>query len=201
MTTAARPRPGATLTRGAPGLATHAHRVTFRTLAHAGLTAGGRASNNGSMIQNVPRFSFALDPLIAEARRRARQRRAVLVALLAAGIGTALAVTLLPGSGGGGTSAPNAHGGQAQSVQQIRTAFTAHGMKLTRSFWPGPRGWVLLASGNVWVEVRLANADRTKFPGFPTNPRGMQFTEQGNLWVSFPSGERSQVAAALASLR
>jgi hypothetical protein len=34
------------------------------------------------MISQVPRLPFALDPLIAEAKRRARQRR-VLVALVA----------------------------------------------------------------------------------------------------------------------
>jgi hypothetical protein len=155
------------------------------------------------MISRVPRASFALDPLIAEAKRRAR-RRAVIVALLAAGIAAALAVNLLPGSGGGGTPASSANGTRpAHSVQQIGAAFAARGIKLTRMrvFWTDSHRFAWLAGGNVWVEVGLATSDRMTSPGFPTNPVGMQLAQQGNVWVAFPNSKRREVAAALASLR
>jgi hypothetical protein len=54
------------------------------------------------MTLHVPRLPFALDPLIAEAKRRARQRRslAALVALVMVGVAAGLTVGL-PSSGGG----------------------------------------------------------------------------------------------------
>lgn len=51
-------------------------------LSAATLDGCGGASDNGAMTLHIPRLPFALDPLIAEAKRRARQRR-VLVALIA----------------------------------------------------------------------------------------------------------------------
>jgi hypothetical protein len=60
------------------------------------LTVARGASDNGPMTVQVPRLPFSLDPLIAEAKRRARNRRVLLVAVflvLALGSGgTTLAV-------------------------------------------------------------------------------------------------------------
>jgi hypothetical protein len=60
------------------------------------LDGGSGATDNGAMTLHVPSLSLSLDPLIAEAKRRARQRRllAVLGAVVVAGaaIGGTLAV-------------------------------------------------------------------------------------------------------------
>ena len=60
------------------------------------LDARSGASDTSAMTLHVPRLPFALDPLIAEAKRRARQRRGVLaitaVLIVAAAVGAALAL-------------------------------------------------------------------------------------------------------------
>jgi hypothetical protein len=62
------------------------------------LTQSGGASDNGAMTLHAPRLPFSLDPLIAEAKRRARTRRFLLVALAIAAGGVAAATLALRGS-------------------------------------------------------------------------------------------------------
>jgi hypothetical protein len=66
------------------------------------------------MMLRVPRLPFSLDPLIAEAKQRARRRRLLLALGLAAGLAVALTFALQSGAGpvgtggpGSGTAAPN----------------------------------------------------------------------------------------------
>jgi hypothetical protein len=72
---------------------------------------GSGASDNGSMTLHVPRLPFALDPLIAEAKRRARQRRLLVVALalalVSAGVGAAFALRPSPSGSGSGAVSPS----------------------------------------------------------------------------------------------
>src|SRR5947209_5873301 len=64
------------------------------------------ASDNGPMTAHIPRLSFSLDPLMAEAKRRARQRR-LLLAVVALFMGGALgaAFAMRPSSGPAGAGA------------------------------------------------------------------------------------------------
>src|SRR4029077_192926 len=78
------------------------------------LTPGSGASNTGAMTLRVPRLPFSLDPLIAEAKLRARRRRLLLALGVAAGVAVALTFALQSGAGpagtggpGSGTAAPN----------------------------------------------------------------------------------------------
>ena len=61
------------------------------------------------MTLRVPRLPFSLDPLIAEAKRRARRRRLLLALGVAAG--GAVAVTFALQSGSGGAQRPATRGG------------------------------------------------------------------------------------------
>ena len=63
------------------------------------------------MTLRVPRLPFSLDPLIAEAKRRARRRRLLLALGIAAGGAVALIIALNPGAGPGGPPSPAATGG------------------------------------------------------------------------------------------
>jgi hypothetical protein len=66
------------------------------------LTERCDASNNGFMTQHVPRLPFSIDPLIAEAKRRARRRRWLsLLALVVAATATAASLELRSASGSG----------------------------------------------------------------------------------------------------
>jgi hypothetical protein len=81
------------------------------------------------MTAHVPRLPFALDPLMAEAKKRARQRRTriVLAVLLLAGVGGGVAFALgSPGGGsrsGGGPTGASQHATAAQqeAIAQART--------------------------------------------------------------------------------
>jgi hypothetical protein len=79
-----------------------------------GLTATPGANDTSAMTLRVPRLPFALDPLIAEAKRRARQRRFLTIsALLLVVVATGLTLGLRP-SGGSPT------GGFATSAASTR---------------------------------------------------------------------------------
>lgn len=83
----------------------------------------GGAINNGAMAEHVPRPPFSLDLLIAEAKRRARQRRTliVLAALFLAALAAGLAFAF--GSFGGGS--PNGSG-PASALQHATTDQGGH---------------------------------------------------------------------------
>ena len=57
------------------------------------------------MTLHVPRLHFSLDPLVAEAKRRAKQRRALIAFVVVVAAGTALAIPLTRPWSGGGTQA------------------------------------------------------------------------------------------------
>jgi hypothetical protein len=63
------------------------------------------------MTLRVPRLSFSLDPLMAEAKRRARRRRLLLALSVAAGGAVALTLALQSGAGPGGAPPRVATGG------------------------------------------------------------------------------------------
>lgn len=63
------------------------------------------------VLADVPRMSFALDPLIAEAKRRARQRRFLVSAVLAAVVATAAGLTFAVSSSPGGPGSPSGRPG------------------------------------------------------------------------------------------
>lgn len=68
------------------------------------------------MTMRLPRLPFSLDPLIAEAKRRARRRRLVLALVVAAGVAVAAAFALRSGAGPGGAPAPGGAGSAANEV-------------------------------------------------------------------------------------
>jgi hypothetical protein len=63
------------------------------------------------MMLRVPRLRFSLDPLMAEAKRRARRRRLLFALGIAAGGAVAVTFALQSGSGPGGAPSPAATGG------------------------------------------------------------------------------------------
>jgi hypothetical protein len=63
------------------------------------------------MTLRVPRLPFSLDPLIAEAKRRARRRRLLLALGVAAGAAVAVTFALQSGGGPGGAPSPAATAG------------------------------------------------------------------------------------------
>ena len=90
----------------------------------------------------IPRLPFALDPLIAEAKRRARRRRYLVgLGLVAAvAIATGLTLSLRPGASGGRSVAshPAAYSGPLYSVADVKRAFAALGLQLHRESTPSP---------------------------------------------------------------
>src|SRR4051812_10321919 len=77
-----------------------------------------------SLMEQSSRFRFSLDPLIAEAKRRARQRRVLiaLVVLLRAGLAAGLTLALrAPGGGGSG----GGHLGAFKGIGAAQRAQTA----------------------------------------------------------------------------
>jgi hypothetical protein len=79
------------------------------------LTGHGGASDNGSMTLHIPRLPFSLDPLIAEAKRRARQRRLLLAVLALVALGGAGALALGSSGWGSGSGGPAARFGLGDS--------------------------------------------------------------------------------------
>ena len=69
------------------------------------------------MTLGVPRLPFSLDPLIAEAKRRARRRRLLLALGLAAGAAVAVTLALRSGAGSPGGASPAAGSGGAAATQ------------------------------------------------------------------------------------
>jgi uncharacterized membrane protein YgcG len=87
------------------------------------------------MTAQVPRLPFSLDPLIAEAKRRARQRRVILVAAGLVTVALALALFFAVGGGSGagsgqsgGTARPSSAGGSGGSHGGSVTIRPAHAL-------------------------------------------------------------------------
>lgn len=94
----------------------------------ADLTLAAGASNNGVMTAHGSRLSFSLDPLMAEAKRRARQRRVIVSAAGLVALALALALFLAFGTGGSGSGksgAASTRGGISPNVGQL-VSLTVH---------------------------------------------------------------------------
>lgn len=66
------------------------------------LTQGSGANDNGAIVFHLPRLPFSADPLIAEAKRRARIRQLLVVAAVVVLAGSVAGATLALRSAGGG---------------------------------------------------------------------------------------------------
>lgn len=90
------------------------------------------------MESSAPRLRFSLDALIAEAKRRARHRRALLLLLLVAGVAAVAGVTF--GSSGGGSrgsGVPGQTSGRSDGSQSAQIGPFA--VSVPRGFyWAGP---------------------------------------------------------------
>jgi hypothetical protein len=90
------------------------------------------------MESRASRLSFSLDALIAEAKRRARQRRVLVLLLLVAVVAVVAGVTF--GSSGGGShesGGPGQTGGRSDGSQSVQIGSFA--VNVPRGFyWAGP---------------------------------------------------------------
>jgi hypothetical protein len=84
------------------------HSGTLAQPSGLGLDARPGANDTSAMTLHVPRLPFALDPLIAEAKRRARQRRYLLTlsALILVALATGLTLGFRSSGGGSGSGVP-----------------------------------------------------------------------------------------------
>lgn len=100
------------------------------------------------MTLHVPRLPVSLDPLIAEAKRRARERRlllgALIVALAAIGAGTTLA---LRGPGGPRPTPAGAdHGSAVADIGGLSISYPAAWRRVEWNCWNGPGSYLLLTT-------------------------------------------------------
>lgn len=137
------------------------------------MTQSGGATDNSAMASHAPRLSLSLDPLIAEAKRRARQRR-VLVAV---------AVVLVVSGGVGAAIVASRSSGVATGPRPIQAAVGA-------SFFGGleqPDGPVGVFSPRFGVPVIVGNGSREPVSlesvaavfraHFPVRQIGARFTQ------------------------
>jgi hypothetical protein len=154
-----------------------------------------------SMLARVPRVPISLDPLIAEAKRRAHRRWLIItlsVAVLAAGSAAALAPR---SSGPSGAPTPGAaiNGRASYSPGQVKAAFAAEGIQLSK--YGGHvqfRGVISLVSGmGVWVGIWIGHHRP------PRNSMGESYwrrAHQGNLKLSWSPSLNRRVRVALSRL-
>jgi hypothetical protein len=148
------------------------------------------------MTARIPHLRLALDPLIAEAKRRMRRRRylSVLALVAAAAVATALTLGLRPGQPSRGGVSASTYSGRLYSVQDVERAFAQFGWKLRpaptqhrgvvtlQAFWNIRRHFIPLNARGGVVEVATERsmigneqplpgrhtsfANVTVFPGF-----------------------------------
>ena len=125
-----------------------------------------------SVLAYVPRLPFSLDPLIAEAKRRARRRRALTaVAMVAlAALVTPVAVVRL----GGGTGAPVALAAPSSNLlpKQLTGGWSRLGKPGVDSISVGPRGKVTWPLATVHARFSRVTAHRLSIssPASITDP-------------------------------
>ena len=111
------------------------------------MTPSSGASDNSAMELRVSRLPFSLDPLIAEAKRRAKQRRLLISLFVVAVAATPAALAL--GSGGGGSHSGGLSGRLGSQPPAGRPASTAELRQMTTFVvYPQVRGGLL---GAAWV--------------------------------------------------
>jgi hypothetical protein len=163
------------------------------------------------MTARAPRFPFALDPLIAEAKRRMRRRRFLLVVLIVAlgGLAFALSVDLLPG--GPKTTGPpegvvqqHVYTGHLYSLSAVTKAFNQLGLELrgertqadgaSFQLWQTVSGAAPSRDGTLVVTMRRSAAgDSMSVPG-----RELKFA---NVSVFTRSSDLDEIRGALSALR
>lgn len=116
------------------------------------------------MTAQVPRLPFSLDPLIAEAKRRARQRRLVVVALALALVGVAIGATfvLRPSSNGGGPGAVSPSVSVVAS--QPALALGSHG-PVVAAWQRLLDGWLTQSPADHWARAARARVGTIKVNG------------------------------------
>jgi hypothetical protein len=103
------------------------------------------------MAERVPRLTYSLDPLLAEAKRRARQRRllgtALGLLLVAVAAGTTLALR-----GSGGSAPPTASTGHGLSTAKLGQASLTYPASWKRVVWncwaTAPGSYLLLTTAS-----------------------------------------------------
>ena len=112
------------------------------------LTLSGGASDNGAMTAHVPRLPFPLDPLIAEAKRRMRQRRLLLATLIVALAGIGAGATLALRGPGGSSPAPAGagHGSAVANIGGFSLSYPVAWKRVEWNCWDGPGSYLLLTT-------------------------------------------------------
>jgi hypothetical protein len=110
--------------------------------------AGASANDNSAMTLNVPRMPISLDLLMAEAKRRMRQRRllvgALIVALAAAVAGASFA--LRGHNGPGGAPAGSGHGLATATMGQLSMLYPAAWKQVKWTCWIGVGNYLLFTT-------------------------------------------------------
>ncbi|HEY1564535.1 MAG TPA: hypothetical protein VGF72_07630 [Gaiellaceae bacterium] len=155
------------------------------------------------MESRAPRLSFSLDALIAEAKRRARQRRVLVLLLLVAVVAVVAGVTF--GSSGGGSresGVPGQTGGRSDGSQSVQIGPFA--VRVPRGFhWAGPlprpntQSLTIsnvinpLAPNRVELDigyVASANSPLFRTSQLPLDIDKLHAGESGRLWSGLVSG-------------
>lgn len=138
------------------------------------------ASDNGAMTLRAPRLPFSLDPLIAEAKRRARQRRVLIALGILVAAGLAAGLTFAFRSPGGGS--PNGGGLTSASYSQWDVSLRY------------PAAWTRLDC-TTWVPPSLVNPI-----SLLTSARPAPTCPSANRPREFPPPERLQADGAVVFL-
>jgi len=161
------------------------------------------------MESRAPRPSFSLDALIAEAKRRARQRRVLVLLLLVAVVAVVAGVTFGSSGGGSRESAVRGQtGGRSDGTQSLQIGSFA--VRVPRGFYgagPGPRpntpsltisnGIGPLGPNRVELNIGYLTSAKnwlSKSPQLPLDLAKLDVVEPGRQWAVFVSGGGSVYA-------
>lgn len=87
------------------------------------------------MTARVPRLPFSLDPLMAEAKRRARQRRLLALGLIVILVATGTTLALRGPSGSGPPTASTGHGLATPTLEQASLTYPASWKRVVWDCW------------------------------------------------------------------
>lgn len=108
------------------------------------LDGSGGATDNGAMIERVPGLPFSLDPLMAEAKRRARRRRLLALGLLLVVVATGTTLALRGSGGSGPPTASTGNGLSTASLGQASLTYPASWKRVVWDCWSNAPGRYLL---------------------------------------------------------
>jgi hypothetical protein len=184
----------------------------FRNVPRAtALDVRSGASDNSAMESRAPRLSFSLDALIAEAKRRARQRRVLVLLLLVAVVAVVAGVTF--GSSGGGSRQSGVSGqvsGRSDGSQSVQIGPFA--VSVPRGFYwigPSPRpntpsltisNVPTLARNRVELDIEYFSSAKSSPLGTAQLPLDIHKLHHpdGRVWNGFVSGGGSTYSVLLA---